>query len=149
MTFIVSSERDRGEMDGPETIVDFLEGDRVPGERRRDKQRRVPPRDAAVAADQTDFHVPRIVDGRQPRRQDARRARVTPGRRFVVHRLVRALFVVLADESAKALLLRGAVGCGRARRFGFQHAMKLLMRAVLFQGVPARSVPAGWPNGST
>src|SRR5262249_58589714 len=57
----------------------------------------------------------------------------TPGRRFVVHRLVRALFVVLADESAKALLLRGAVGCGRARRFGFQHAMKLLMRAVLFR----------------
>ena len=38
MPFVVPRERDRGEMQGPEAVVEFFEGDVVPGERRRDNR---------------------------------------------------------------------------------------------------------------
>ena len=133
MTFVVSSERDRGEIHRPHTIIDFLEGDVFAGERRRDEERLVAPGHAAVAADQADFHVTGIRDCRHARGQRAWRRRVATRGRLVVQRLVRPLVVVLADESAKALLLGRAVGRRRPRGFRFQDRVKLFVRPVLFR----------------
>src|SRR2546423_9007642 len=124
MTFIVSSERDGGEVQGPHAIVDFLERDAVAGEWRRDEERRAAPGDAAVAAHEADFHVSGILDRRHARGQLPRRRRVATGWRLVVQRLVRPLIVVLANGSAKALLLRGAALRPPPRGFGLLNRVK-------------------------
>ena len=58
MTVVVSGERDGCEMHRPEAVVNFFESDIFAGQRRRQKQRPVFPRDAAVAGDEAHIQMP-------------------------------------------------------------------------------------------
>src|SRR5439155_9229574 len=137
MAFVVPSERDRREVQCPETIVDFFEGDVFTGQRGRDKQRSTTPRNGAAATHAARFHVPLIFKRGQASRQGSARGLVSGCGRVIIERFVGPLLVVFAHEPAKALLLRAAVRSWRARGLGFQHPMKLLMGTVLF-GMPWR-----------
>src|SRR4051794_922100 len=77
MTFVVPGDRDGAESQRPETIVDFFKRDRFAGQRGGDKQRRIVPRNAAVARDEADFHVAGILERGQVAGPGAPRRLVT------------------------------------------------------------------------
>ena len=54
VTRVVATEREGGEVDGPETLVDFFEGHVFAGQRTGQKQRLVAPRDLADRRDAAD-----------------------------------------------------------------------------------------------
>src|SRR5215211_2290136 len=130
MPFVVPREGRRGKPDRPDAVVDFFEGDVFAGERRGDKQRRARPRDTAIAADETFFGMPGVVEGWQPVRQRAVRRRIAARGCLVAQGFVRPVLVVFPDEPAEPLLLCHAIWRGRPRGVSLQHAMKLLMRSV-------------------
>src|SRR5438093_1316322 len=138
MMFIVASERDGGEGERPDAVVDFFEGHVFAGQRTGDKLRRAFPRDAPIAADESHLAVAGILERRQSPRQRSRRGFVAARRRLILRGFVRALVVVLRAKTDESSLLRGRSGRRRPGSVRLQDRMKLFMRSVLF-GMPRRN----------
>ncbi len=64
--FVKSAEFEMAEVDGPEAIIDFFEGNVFAGEDLTDVDPAASPADAAVGADATDFEVIGVFQRWQP-----------------------------------------------------------------------------------
>src|SRR5262245_28003245 len=101
MPFVVSSKRERGELQRPDPVIDFFKGDGFPREGDRDKQGRALPADQAVLIDATNFGMTRILQRGQLSRHRPPRRLVTRRWDGLAQRFVGSLMVVLGAEASK------------------------------------------------
>src|SRR5262245_23057548 len=83
-----------GEVQHPDTIVDFFEADGLAGEHLREMHLATAPRDLADRRPATHVPVPGIVDGRQPRGKGPARSDVPATGHLVVQGFMRSFVVV-------------------------------------------------------
>jgi hypothetical protein len=134
LPFVEATEDHGGKGDGPDPIGNFFEGDRFVGQGNGDKQRPAPG-DVAILIDPANFRMARILQRRQAARQRTRRGMIVRRRHGLVQGFMRPLVVVLGAETGEASLLGRRSGGGGPRGVGFEDAVKLFVRPVLF-GVP-------------
>src|SRR4029453_9909914 len=132
-TLAIAPIRERGgrEVDGPQPIIDLFERNGFAGERAAEKDGIAAPADAPIGRDDARLPMRRIVHRGQAAGPPPDGPLIAMRWDVAVEGGMRPLVVVALTEPVEPRLLAAGGRRGRPSGFRFQHAVKLLVRAVL------------------